>query len=116
VLDAVAQAMSPEDAAIVQRSEVRRILRQTIEEAFRQGGQGAARDVVILGRRWGFDVKDVSVPVVLWQRANDSLVRPAMGRYLAARLSHCEAHFIPNAGHLLMIDRMPEVVGALLTP
>jgi pimeloyl-ACP methyl ester carboxylesterase len=71
---------------------------------------------VILGRHWGFDVKDVTVPAVLWQGEHDTLVPPPMGRYLAARLPHCDARFIPNAGHLLMIDRMPEVVSALLTP
>ena len=53
-IDAIARAMSPADAEIIRRPDIREILIADITEAFRQGSQGAARDVVLLGRPWGF--------------------------------------------------------------
>ena len=48
----------------------------------------------------------------------DTLVPPAMGRYLAAQLPRCHARMLPGEGHLLIIDRMPDLIEALrpLTP
>ena len=85
VLDAIAQAMSPVDAAIVRRPEVRQILAADIAEAFRQGSRGAALDVVLLGRPWGFRLDEITAAVLLWQGEADTLVPPAMGRHMAAR-------------------------------
>src|SRR5262249_43912097 len=49
-IDALARAMSPADAEIAGRPEVREMLIADITEAFRQGSEGAAWDVVVLGR------------------------------------------------------------------
>jgi pimeloyl-ACP methyl ester carboxylesterase len=110
VVDAVARAMSGADAAAVQRPEVRRVLAEDIGEAFRQGHLGAALDVVLLGRPWGFHLRDVSTPVNLWQGEADVLVPPAMGRYMAAQLPDCRARYFPVEGHLLVIDHMAEII------
>ena len=113
VVEAVARAMSGADAETVRRPDVRRALAEDIGEAFRQGHRGAALDVVLLGRRWGFDLQDVVVPVMLWQGEADVLVPPAMGRHVAARLPDCRARFFPGEGHLLVIDHMAEILKAL---
>lgn len=111
VVDAVARAMSGADADVVQRPDVHRILEEDIAEAFRQGSRGAAEEVVLLGRPWGFDVADVRVPVMLWQGEADRLVSPAMGRYLAGRIPGCRAWFYPGEGHLLVVSRISEILG-----
>jgi pimeloyl-ACP methyl ester carboxylesterase len=110
VVDAVARAMSGPDAETVRRPEVRAALARVITEAFAAGHQGAAHDIVVLGRPWGFALEDVRVPVALWQGEEDALVPPAMGRYQAERIPNCTARFYPGAGHLLVIDRIAEVL------
>ncbi len=115
-IDALARAMSPADARIVRRPEVRDVLLADITEAFRQGSAGAAADVVLLGGPWGFSLRDIETEVFLWQGEADTLVPPAMGRYQAAQLPHCQATFLPGEGHLLIIDRMPDLVEALRQP
>lgn len=112
-LDALARAMSPADAEIVRRPEVRDILLADLTEAFRPGSRGAAWDVVVLGRPWGFSLRDIDTEVHLWQGEADTLVPPAMGRYLAERLPHCHPRLLPGEGHLLIIDRMPDLIDAL---
>jgi pimeloyl-ACP methyl ester carboxylesterase len=114
-IDALAQAMSPADAAIVRHPDVRDILIADITEAFRQGSDGAAWDMVLLGRPWGFSLSEIKPEVHLWQGEADVLVPPAMGRYQAAHIPHCHARLLPGEGHLLVIDHMPDLIEAFRT-
>jgi pimeloyl-ACP methyl ester carboxylesterase len=111
-LDALARAMSPADAEIIRRPEVRPLLIADITEAFRQGAGGAAHDMVLLGRPWGFSLREIQQEVFLWQGEADTLVPPAMGRYQAEQIPRCHAMTIPGAGHLLIVDRMPDLMDA----
>jgi len=111
-IEAIARAMSPADAEIVRRPEVRPLLIADITEAFRQGADGAAHDMVLLGRPWGFSLREIKQEVYLWQGEADTLVSPAMARYQAAQLPHCHATMLPGEGHLLIIDRMPDLMTA----
>jgi pimeloyl-ACP methyl ester carboxylesterase len=112
-LDALVNAMSPADSAVARRPEVRALLGDIVAEAFRQGSAGAAWDVVLLGRPWGFSLRDIRPTVYLWQGEADVLVPPGMGRYQAGQLPDCRAWFLPGEGHLLVIDHIDEVIAAL---
>jgi pimeloyl-ACP methyl ester carboxylesterase len=112
-IEALARAMSPVDAAVVRRPEVRGVLIADITEAFRQGIGGAALDVVLLGQPWGFSLREIQPEVHLWQGEADTLVPPAMGKYQAAQIPRCHSTLLPGEGHLLIIDRMPDLVAAL---
>ena len=111
-LDAVAEAMSPRDAELARRPDVRATLAAVLQEAFRQGSRGPALDVVLLGRPWGFRLKEIESEVLLWHGELDVLVPPAMARHLATELPRCRATSFPDEGHLLFVDHMPEIVDA----
>jgi pimeloyl-ACP methyl ester carboxylesterase len=113
-IEALARTMSPPDAKIVRRPEVRDVLIADFTEAFRNGSDGAAWEVVLLGRPWGFSLGEVEPEVHLWQGEDDTLVPPAMGRYQAEHIPHCRARILPGEGHLLVIDHMPDLIQALL--
>jgi pimeloyl-ACP methyl ester carboxylesterase len=109
-VEAMGRAMSHTDAEIVGRLEVRETLVADITEAFRQGSRGAALDIVLLGRPWGFPLAGIEPEVHLWQGEADTLVPPAMGRYQAEQIPHSHLRLLPGEGHLLIIDRMQELV------
>jgi pimeloyl-ACP methyl ester carboxylesterase len=67
----------------------------------------------VLGRPWGFSLREIDTEVHLWQGGADTLVPPAMGRYLAEQIPHCHARMLPGEGHLLIIDRMTDLIEAL---
>jgi pimeloyl-ACP methyl ester carboxylesterase len=67
---------------------------------------------VLLGRPWGFELRDISTPVNLWQGESDVLVPPAMARHMCAQLPDCRACYFPGEGHLLVIDHMAEIIEA----
>ena len=108
-VDAIGKALSAADAEIVRRPDVREALAAELAEAFRQGSRGAASDLVLLGRPWGFALEAIEPVVFLWQGELDTLVPRAMGRHLADRIPNCRATFFPAAGHLLL-DHMPAIV------
>ena len=107
--------MADVDKALVQRPEIRHYLAAGFAEALRQGGAGSALELVINhARPWGFPLEDIEIGVHLWQGEEDPSVPPAMGRYLAQAIPNCEATFIPDAGHLWIVDHVGEVLDALV--
>ncbi len=115
-VEAVAAAMSGRDAEIAKRPEVQQALIAVITEAFRQGSEGSAWDMILLGRPWGFRLEDIKMRVHLWQGEEDVLVPPAMGRYMADHIPDCVARFFPGEGHLLVVDHMEEILGSFVAP
>jgi pimeloyl-ACP methyl ester carboxylesterase len=111
-IDALARAMSASDARIVRRPDVRDLLIADISEAFRHGTEGAASDIALLGRPWGFALSEISTEIHLWQGEADTLVPPAIGRYQAEQLPNSRFRLLPGEGHLLIIDRMPDLIEA----
>ncbi|MFQ5656585.1 MAG: alpha/beta fold hydrolase [Candidatus Methylomirabilales bacterium] len=107
-------AMADVDKAVVVRREIRELFRRDFREAFRQGGWGSAHDVTLYARPWPIPLEQISMEVHLWQGEADPSVPPTMGYYLARAMPNCRATFIPNAGHLWIIDHVNEVLATLV--
>ena len=75
-----------------------------LQEGYRQGAEGPYRDMLLINRPWGFALEELSVPVFLWHGIDDNMVPVAAARALAERIPHCEAHFLPGMGHMLLAD------------
>jgi pimeloyl-ACP methyl ester carboxylesterase len=101
------------DKKYLQRPEVRDVLVASLREAFRRGGRGPASDLAAYSRPWGFRCEDIRTPVRLWHGDQDANAPAAMGRYLATAIPDCEATFVPDGGHLLFVDRLPEILASV---
>lgn len=113
VLDRTSAGLPEFDREIMARPEVRSMLREDLMEAFRQGSRGAAWELALLARPWGFRLEDIAMEVHLWQGEADVNVPVAMGRYLAGAIPNCRARFYPGEGHLLAVHRMEEIQAVL---
>jgi pimeloyl-ACP methyl ester carboxylesterase len=82
-------------------------------EAVRPGAKGMTQDYVTYSSRWGFTEADVEVPVIIWQGTDDSLVVPEFAHRLADRLPNATLTQCPDAGHLLALDRWPDIFADL---
>ena len=105
----------PDRKVLQSHPEVLDMLLRDAAEAYRPGVRGAAWESIMYARPWGFRLEDISMPVYLWQGEADANVPVSMGHYQAHAIPNCHATFYAGEGHLLCIDRMPEILAALLT-
>lgn len=113
VFESLLLVSPPTDREILQRPAVKTTLLDAFAEAFRQGVAGTAHEIVLFGRAWGFDLATIEVPVFLWHGEADEQVPLQLGRYLADRLPHCRARFVPGAGHYWIFDHQGELLSTL---
>jgi len=114
-LDNLAAILSSSDAKLMADPVVRARSIRNIPEATRKGARGWTREVKIQLSAWGFELKDISIPVHLWYWQDDQAIPPGMGRYLENELPTTISHFLPGGGHLSIIDHWTEIIEALLT-
>jgi pimeloyl-ACP methyl ester carboxylesterase len=111
--DGLRQAMltilSPVDQAAF-TADVAEWIYAVMAEGAAQRIEGFRDDNLACVAPWGFDPRDIGVPVLLLQGVQDLMVPPSHGRWLAARIPGVEAEISDAEGHItLLTTRIPEV-------
>jgi pimeloyl-ACP methyl ester carboxylesterase len=79
-------------------------------EALRTGVEGWLEDDLAFTRPWGFELAEITAPVLLWQGSADLMVPFTHGQWLASRVPGVAAHLEDGEGHLSIaigaLDRM----------
>ena len=80
--------------------------------------RATAHDLALFARHWGFQLDEVTVPVVVWHGLADVIVPPSHGHHQAARLPRGELRVRPGEGHFAgfaevadVLDRVREIWG-----
>ncbi|HEY0747062.1 MAG TPA: alpha/beta hydrolase [Steroidobacteraceae bacterium] len=107
--------LSKADQDIVRDPRYCDSLKKSMIEACHQGPRGLHDDMRAIARPWGFSLKDVRVPVLLWHGEIDKTIPVEVGRYLAGTLSNSSAKFLPNAGHFSYLTHWSQILHALVT-
>jgi pimeloyl-ACP methyl ester carboxylesterase len=92
--------LSESDRAQLARPEIMQIIRETTAEQAVNGIYGWADDDLAFTRPWGFDVSQITVPVLIRYGITDVLVPRAHGDWLAANVPGCAVKIDDDAGHL----------------
>ena len=103
------------EKAISSRPEVMSRALVSARESTRQGARGLVDDMRVAIRPWGFDPALIRPPLAIWQGDRDSSIRASWGEWWAdtvpgARLVRC-----PGEGHLLIEERIGEILDFLVT-
>lgn len=107
------EKMLPEpDREVVRRPAVWESLTDELRRMPRTGGRAAAQDFEIFGSNWGFRLEEICIPVHFWQGDLDRNVPPHHVRILADLVRQAIVHDCPGEGHLLIFDRIAEVLAA----
>jgi pimeloyl-ACP methyl ester carboxylesterase len=93
-------ALSESDQAQLARPEFMQIIRESTPEQALNGVWGWVDDDLAFLRSWGFDVSEISVPVLVLYGTTDVLVPPTHGEWLAANVPGCLVKLDDEAGHL----------------
>jgi pimeloyl-ACP methyl ester carboxylesterase len=108
-LEFVLDGHPPSDAAVFGDTGFRALLRAALDDGFRQGPDGYARDTVLAMQPWGLDLDALDVPVTVLFGADDTSHSPDLGATLAARIPTAERIVVPGVGGSLLWAR-PELV------
>ena len=92
--------MSESDRAELARPEIAQIIRESTFEWAVNGVGGWVDDDLAVLQPWGFDLADISVPVLVRYGMTDVFVPPAHGEWLAANVPGCIVKINATAGHL----------------
>lgn len=92
----------------------RQRLEAMLGEAYRQGGLGAATDIVATNVvPWGFALGDVQAPVTLLYGASDAIISSAHGEWYASRLPHATLEVLDGTGHLIPLTHWARILEAV---
>jgi len=105
----------PADRELLADPRIRQILLAATRDAFRSGPRGAAQELTMLARPWGFGLREVPVHVDLWHGAEDVNVPVAIAKAVAAELPDCDARIIEGAGHGVAWTRLEEIMQRIVT-
>jgi pimeloyl-ACP methyl ester carboxylesterase len=92
--------MSESDRAELARPEIAEIIRESTFESAVNGVGGWVDDGLAFLQPWGFEVADISVPVLVRYGMTDVFVPPAHGEWLAANVPGCIVKINDVAGHM----------------
>ena len=90
-------------------------LREAIPEALRNGVSGWVDDDLAIMQYWGFEVRDIAVPVEVQYGMRDVIVPPAHSRWLAEHLPHAVRVSHPESGHFSTPDQELAMLHQMVT-
>lgn len=96
--------LTPVDAAAF-TGETAEFLFESLRVGSANRIDGWLDDDLAFVKPWGCSVEQISVPVLLWQGAEDRFVPLAHGEWLASRIPTCQAHLSPEDGHITLLVR-----------
>lgn len=94
--------------------EVKEMLLADIKEGYKQGGDGAARDDIIINFPWKFDIKKIQTRFDIWQGDKDKNVPLNQGQYQADLLPISNFHLLKDKGHMLLLDEWKNILIELI--
>jgi pimeloyl-ACP methyl ester carboxylesterase len=101
--------LSPADAAVL-KDDLAEYLDYVNREALAPGSQGWWDDGVAHAEPWGFELSDITVPVLVMHGRQDQFVPFGHGQWLAAHIPGVQARLFDDDGHLtLFVNRVGEV-------
>jgi len=107
--------LTPTDAAVL-TGELAEYLVWSTKQGLAPGDEGWWEDSVAFAGPWGFELAQISVPVLLLHGREDLFVPFGHGEWLARHIPRVTARLLDHDGHLTLLERrIGEVHGWLST-
>jgi pimeloyl-ACP methyl ester carboxylesterase len=91
---------------------------KSIAEALEQGPEAGVNEYRIFSKKenWGFEPKDITVPVHIWQGEEDPTTYPIHAKALAKLMPQAKLHLLAGVGHPVMATHFDEIADSLDLP
>lgn len=104
----------PPDAEILTRPELKALFELDMAEASRTTARAMLQDLQLFASDWGFDLASIEVPLTFWQGDQDKAVRPGLTQLVHQELPNSDLRLFEGEGHLLVIDRLEEILRTIV--
>ena len=94
---------------IAEDHETTEFLANDVKESFRQGSKGPALDALLQYRDWGFDLREISIPVHIYHGTEDKFVPIQFSEALSKILPHSTLKTYPELGHFSILNMVNDV-------
>jgi pimeloyl-ACP methyl ester carboxylesterase len=91
------------DRSFVRDTDSRGVFIESYREAMCAGPRGAAWELRLLTRPWGFLQKDIAIPVHFWHGERDTIVPLPLARRQHHDLQKCRVRAFPDEGHFSVV-------------
>jgi pimeloyl-ACP methyl ester carboxylesterase len=88
------------DKLVLARTDMQQVIREAIPEQARNGVWGWVDDDLAFTLPWGFDPATIRIPTAVWWGAEDVLVPPAHGEWIARTVPNALPRVDRSGGHL----------------
>lgn len=112
--DKFIKSMPKVDQKPFENIEIKEMFVADIKEGYIQGGDGPARDDIIINFPWKFDIKNIQSRFDIWQGDKDKNVPLNQGQYLADLLPNSNFHLLKDKGHMLLLDEWKNILSTLI--
>lgn len=112
--DLFLQLLPPGDRAVFADPATRKMFHEDIIHGSRSWMEALFYDAALFGKPWGFEVRNIRVPVHLFYGDSDNVVPAAHGAHLARMIPHSNIQIRPDEGHLGGLGATHEIFDALL--
>jgi len=86
----------------------------TFRRAMSAGVAGWRDDDLAFVTDWGFRCSEITVPVAIWQGAQDRMVPFAHGQWLAGEIPSAQPHLFGDEGHVSLIAQVSTIFADLI--
>jgi len=108
--------MLPEcDAAVVSRPVIRTNLIAEAATLNVATLRASIQDMAIGIHEWGFELKEIEMPIHIWHGELDRNVPVSHAFHQATAIPRATLHLCPGEGHRLLVDHMAEVLRIVVT-
>lgn len=101
LIDAFGGLIGDADKAAL-TGEVAEQMAAEYRDSLSHGYFGWLDDDLAFVEHWGFEIREISKPVELWQGNDDFMVPHAHGKWLVTKIPTAELIFVPGEGHISM--------------
>jgi pimeloyl-ACP methyl ester carboxylesterase len=102
------------DRRIIGDVALRRIIARAHAEAVRDSIDGWLDDVMALGSPWGFELSDITSPVLLWHGVDDKQSPASHAKWLAKKIPTADLDLNPGVAHFGAVEILPETLSWVL--
>lgn len=113
-LDLYARFSPPGDRAVLAQPDIKEMFLDDINNSGRHGMRAAVYDAILFTRYWGFNVRDLRVPVTWWQGDGDNIVPLSHAQHIVPLIPGAELRIRPGDGHLGGLGIAEEVCDTVL--